>query len=374
MALEGVGGSTPFVIDIQAAFDRYIASQNKVWAHDRTQTLGASESFNCLRQLGFEKRGKEFGVAPDEDYENPWGATHRGNLIENYFVAPALEQELPNIGIDLLFAGDTQETLIKGRNSSTPDGLIVDIPHGPVVIKVRNEEIVIPMVDTGCIGLEIKSIDPRSTLAEEKTKHHCQSQIGLGLINDLTEWKPKHWLILYFDASFLDKITPFVVDYDPSFYKIAQDRAKAVYSATDILNLPPEGKFDGSCERCRWTGACGAAILAAHSRTSEKYTDVDVTALDPVIRDFLAKKDAADIAEEEFEKAKQAVKDHLLARNLRKCASDEWSVSWSAQKGKTSVDLKAVRAAGIDLTPFEKTGQGFDKLLVTPRKPKVPKS
>jgi hypothetical protein len=363
--------TAPFVLDIQAAFDRYIASQNKVWAHDRTQTLGASESFNCLRQLGFEKRAKEFGAEPDEDYESAWGATHRGNLIENYFVAPALTQELPPIGLELLFAGDTQETLIKDRNSSTPDGLIVDIPVGPVLIKVRNEEVLIPMVDTGCMGLEIKSIDPRATLAEERVKHHCQSQIGLGLINDLTDWKPKHWLILYFDASFLDKITPFVVNYDPSFYMTAQARAKQVYSAKNILDLPPEGKFDGACDRCRWTKACGAAILSAHARTHDQYNDVDVATLDPVIRDFLAKKDAADVAAEEFEKAKQAVKDLLLSRNLRKCANSDWSVSWSTQKGKTTVDLKAVRASGIDLTPFEKTGQGFDKLVVTPRKPKV---
>jgi hypothetical protein len=363
----------PFVIDIQAAFDRYIASQQKVWAHDRSQTLGASETFNCLRQLGFEKRAKEFGVEPDDGYDNPWGATHRGNLIENYFVAPALMQELPAIGLELLFAGETQETLIKERNSSTPDGLIVDIPVGPVIIRVRNEEIVIPWVDAGCIGLEIKSIDPRSTLAEEKTKHHCQSQIGLGLINDLTDWKPKHWLILYFDASFLDKITPFLVNYDPSFYLIAQERAKKVYHATNILDLPPEGKFDGSCDRCRWTGACGAAILSAHARTHEKFTDEDVVSLDPVIRDYLAKKDAADVAAEEFEKAKQAVKDLLLSRNLRKCVSSEWSASWSIQKGRTTVDLNALRASGIDLSPYEKTGQGFDKLTVTPRKPKIPK-
>jgi hypothetical protein len=359
--------AAPFVIDFSAAFDRYIESIQKVWVHDRSTTAGGSEVFNCLRQLWFEKRGTEFGYAPDEDYSQAWGAMHRGNIIEDHFVVPVLRQELPKIGIGLEFAGKEQHTLVKDRNSATPDGLLTDVPNGPVLIKYRDKEILIYVTD-GCIGLEIKSIDPRATLEEEKAKHHGQAQVGMGLIRETTEWRPKHWVILYIDASFIDNITPFVVEFDPGIYAAAKRRAAQVWSIDDPMKIVPEGKFDKGCDFCRWRGACTDAILSAYATTTEKYDAFDVADFDPVVQEFLATKQEAEEASERYEQAKQKIKDRLLERKINKVKSDAWSISWSTVKGRTYLDTAALEAAGVNLALYQKQGQGHEQLRVTTKK------
>jgi hypothetical protein len=361
---------TSFVIDFGAAFDKYIESTKRVWKHDRTTTVGGSEVFNCLRQIGFEKRGDEWGCKPDEDFQQSWGAMHRGNVIEDHYVVPALNHGLPLQGLSLEFAGGEQETLVSDRNSVTPDGLICDVPTDvPVIIKYRDKVINVGLVPSGCIGLEIKSIDPRATLEEEKAKHHGQTQVGLGLIRELTQWKPDHWIILYIDASFLDHITPFVVTYDPNIYKAAKKRAAIVWAAEGPMSLTPEGKFDKGCDTCRWRGACGEAILSAYATTNAEPVDpFEIAEFDPMVAEYFALKEAAETATQEFEELKQKIKDRLLEKKKYKVKADDWGISWSTVKGRVTVDTKAMREDGVDLTPYEKQSPGFDKLTVTRKK------
>lgn len=365
-----MNAATPFVIDFGAAFDRYINSIKKVWKHDRSTTLGGSEVFNCIRQLFFEKRGAEFGYKPDEDFEQSWGAMHRGNIIEDHYVVPALTVGLTPIGLTLEFAGSDQETLVNGRNSATPDGVIFDVPTDvPVIIKYRDKEIYIGLVPSGCLGLEIKSVDPRVTLEEEKAKHHGQSQVGMGLLRELTPWQPDHWIILYIDASFLDNITPFVVEYDAAIYKAAQTRAALVYGAQDPMQLVPEGKLDKGCDTCKWRGACTDAVLSAYAETDAKPVDpFEIAEFDPLVHEFFALKANKEVAEEEFEEVKQKLKDRLLEKKKNKVKSPDWGVTWSTQKGKTSYDITAMKSDGIDVKKYEREGLPFDKLTVTRKK------
>ena len=360
--------TTPFVLDFDDIFNKHIASNQKTWAHDRSQTIGASEAFKCIRALAFDKRGKEFGAEPDED-EVDWGAMERGNIIENHFVVPALEH-LPD-DITLEFGGTEQRTLILGRNSATPDGLFTGIPKGPVTIKAGGHTIVIDNVTAGCIGLEIKSIDPRVTLEEEKKVHYGQTQIGLGLMRETTEWAPDHWLILYIDASFLSKQTPFLVTYEPGVFKSAQMIAKAIYEREKIEDFEPEGKFTGECDHCTWTTACGESVLSQWAQLEADGRDKDpalVEAVSPGVEAYFAAKAAAEESAEAFERVKQDVKNMLLDLKSKKVSGADWTLTWFTVKGKKSYDYKQlVEDHGIDTAPYEKVGQGFDQLRVTPK-------
>lgn len=371
-------GAQPFVIDFKEAFGRFIASHEKEWAHDRKLTLGASEAFNCMRQLVATKRGDEFGVEPDPDYEETWGATHRGNMVENFFVAPALQQQLPAIGLTLEFAGDEQQTLVDGRNSVTPDGLIFDVPVGPVVIKAGDRQILLPNVTTGVIGLEIKSIDPRATLDEERSKHYGQVQIGMGIVNTCTEHEVHYWVILYIDASFMDNITPFVIEYDPSIYQAAKARATQVWGFKKFSDAPAEGKLEGACDYCKFRKACGEAIVSRWKEAeNDQYNAIDIEAIRPHVVELDNLRKRAEEAAAALDDAKQEFKDFLHMRRINKMNEEDFTFNWRTQRGKVTKSIPKLvakieelaaklTAAGVettvDMSEFESTGADFDVL------------
>lgn len=358
-------------IDFNAIFDAYMASNQKTWAHDRNLTVGASEVFGCLREVWFKKRGKLFGYEPDEGKES-WGALERGNIIENNFVVPAMKF-LPK-PFQLLLAGDDQYTFVLDKNSATPDGLIINLdPSKPLIIKGAGEDIVIDDIGADCVVFEIKSIDPRATLFEERAKHHGQTQVQLGLIRELTEYKPLYSIILYIDASFIDKLTPFVVEYDPDIFAAAKHRALSVWQVSDPMMIVPEGKFDGACEYCKFQGACGEATVNAVKAMYDKPADPKVVEeVAPLVDTFFAKKAAAEAADQELKNAAERVKEFLLDHRTRRVPGDDWSISWSIVKGKTSLDTDAMKEAGIDLAKFQKTGAAFERLTITRKaKPKT---
>lgn len=356
----------PFVLDFEAVFDKFISTQEKVWKHDRALTVGASEAFDCLRKVGFKKRGKEQGYEPDPGYVQSWGALHRGNVIENHLVAPAMAHLPEPLGA-LYVEQKNQETFVSGRNSATPDGLLTGFPLGrPVLIKYRNKEILIEN-HTGSIGLEVKSIDPRTNLHEEKAKHHGQSQIGLGIIREKGEFSPLQWIILYVNASFYDDITPFVVEWNPVIYESAKLRAAIVFNAEDVKKLPPEGKFEsGGCDYCEYTVACG---IAEHSRwkklRDEPVNDAEAAAIEPDVQAYLDAKEAVKDAERNLSDVVERLKQNLDRLGKKKVKGPNWSVSWSFQNGRTSLDKAALEADGIDLAKYTKVGNPFEVFRVT---------
>lgn len=363
------------VIDFDEIFNNFIEANQKKWVHDRSSTLGASEVFDCLRKGWFEKRGKEFGHEADEDYDEDWGAMTRGNLIENHHVVPAVRDHMPK-GMDMLFTGDDQVTLVLDRNSATPDGLITGLPlNSAVRIKGGNQDILIENIRSDCLTFEIKSIDPRATLHEERAKHHGQTQVQLGLFNDKTKHKPQYAVILYIDASFLSKVTPFVIEYDPKIYAEARLRAADVWATDDVTEIMPEGRFSGSCQYCKWRRACGTATNGAipSYEEDEQSTPETIEKMDGLVKKYEATKLALAKATEEEELAKYVIKEFLTSRNTRKMKSGSWSVSWFGSKGQRRLDSKALAADGVDLEPYMKEGNPFDVVRITPVKAKVKK-
>lgn len=364
-----------FVLDLKQVFDDYMTENEKQWAHDRSTTVGASEVFGCLRKAWFDKRGEEFEYEKDPDYVDRWGATERGNIIEDHFVVPAVSSSLP-APLSMHLGGKDQVTLVKGRSSATPDGIIDGLPEGcALTVRYGDHVIEIDDIISDCINFEIKSIDPLANLQEERKKHNYQTHVQCGLIHEETKFRPWFSIIIYVNASWLDDITPFVVQYDPNIAAIGRERADDVYEVTDPNNIIPEGRMTGDCDYCDWCVACGTTILenmpAEKSEGALHEDDVD---------DFLKNIDAYNVAKAEAEAqerakkiAQERIKEILMENKVRKTKIPQngGSVSWSEVKGKKTLDKDAMVEDGIDLTKYEKTGNPYDRLNIRMKKEKV---
>ena len=349
----------PTQVDFKAIFDSYVGTQAKTWSHDRMKSVGASEAFACIRQVFFKKRGPELGYEKDENRVESWGAMERGNVMEMSFVAPAL---LHAFGDNLLFAGSDQQTLVLGRSSSTSDGLVINQPRDAL------KNYGIDDIKSNCFGIEIKSVDPRVDIRTEKAIHRGQTQQQMGLMRDVTPYKPRYTVVLYVDASFYDVITPHIIEFDPKVWRTAKERAGNIWKSDNPMDFTPEGRFDDSCKLCAFKQACMGETLAAMPDEDKKRDKVSPTDLvdeaAPLVQEYEVAKKETKEAELRKELAAEAIKEFLREANRRKVAGDGWSASYYPVKGKESYDLEKMREAGIDLEPFKRTGDGHDQLMV----------
>lgn len=348
-------------LDFKKMFHDYAEQNQKTFAHDRTKTLGASEVFGCIRMAW----AKKHGVAKNEDEDQSWGATARGDLIEQFHVVPILDSMLPKTS-GYIGAGTEQKTFVDMEKflSATPDGLIDGLDKDAL------QEYGIADIESTCIVTEIKSIDPRVNLTEEKTIHRGQVIVQMGLIRAQTEFKPMYALIMYFDASFLDKMSFYVVKFDEAVYEQAGKRSTTVFTTNDPSTLRAEGKLTNGCDYCQFTTWCSKL-------TEDSMPPIDVSANTPMERDAMKP-----LAEEynkvsvEFKKLetrkdelKEQIKDKLKTFKKRKVAGDKkageaWSVSYTFIQGRETLDKGAMAADGIDLDQYMKTGDGYDRLTI----------
>lgn len=350
-------------LDFAAIFQSYIDANKKVWAHDRTQTVGASEAFACIRQVWFKKVGGQYGFEADvSDDEPDWGATERGNILEEHHVVPAVRDHLPGTA-KLLLAGNQQKTLFQGKNSATPDGVIVGLTKD--ALKVYGIE----DIGSDCIMFEIKSVDPRVRLDSEKDIHRGQTQVQMGLVRATTMFRPNFAVILYVDASFLSKMKVFVVPYDEDAWESAKVRANMVYTTTNPIELQAEGKIDNACTFCDFKRACAMVTTGNIPDDNSKQVDDAIRErLQPFLDDYRSLQKAAKTSAHDFEVVKASLKAELLDIGTKKAsAKGLWNVSWYGQKGQRTLDRAAVAEAfGIeDWDPFLKEGDPFDVMRVT---------
>lgn len=354
------------VLNFKTIFDNYMSSagKQKTWMYDRNLSMGASEAFDCLRKAFFKKKGYE----QDPDFDQSWGAMERGNLIEDYYVVPALDAGLPE-GIDLIGAGQSDQTTFLDQEnflSATPDGLLANLEKDALSLYGVDD------IESDCITVEVKSIDPRVNLTEEKAIHRGQVNIQLGLIRDQTDFKPRYGVILYVDASFLDNITPFVIRFDEKIYEAAKKRAKKMFAAKEPTDLAAEGKVTGGCKFCAWQKRCNAYNLAAVPQESFDKTalEKDRLVMAKLVESEQEAKERAKLAEMDVERIRLEMKEFLkkLGTKNLKATDGSWGVTYSTQKGRVSLDKDALVADGIDLTKYEKEGEGFEVLRVTTKK------
>lgn len=343
-------------ISIKAMLHSYAASLTKNWSHDRLNTVGASEIGQCLRKTWFAKNEQP----QDAGYVDRYGARLRGDIIEAHYWVPGLLSSLPD-GVRLLYTGREQRTLVDGYLSATPDGIMVGLDADCLA------HMGVPDIGGDCLAVEAKSIDPRVDLKIEKPEHSFQVQAQIGLIRHATEHQPAYALISYVDASFLDDIREFAVAFEPSIYDAAKQRARRVMTEINPLALPPEGKLSGGqeCKYCAWSSHCAAVTVMGMPPASDVKLGDNAAATLKALRDAERRlAEEKDTTETEHAAAREAVKEFLRANGVRRYTGDDWAVSWSSVKGRETVDLKAVEAAGIDLSPFRKVGDPADRLTV----------
>jgi hypothetical protein len=330
---------------IKEALARYAKASQRLWAHDRSQSIGASEIGQCVRKNWFSKHGSP----PDPAYADRWGAKKRGDLIEAFWVK-ALRGYLGK-GI-LHYAGQYQRTFIdpESRLSATPDGLVV--------------------TEDECFTVECKSIDPRAKIEEAKPEHIFQCQVQLGLIRAQTRYQPTHAILCYIDASFLDESREFTITFDAGVFEQAKRRAAAIYAANSAEQLRPEGYIAGGaeCEYCAWRGSCSAMRAGQVPSRQEPVDDVAIGALMRLAGNRARYKANAEALELLTREAEEEIKQVLRDYGTRRVNAGGISISWSALKGRPSWDWPALRAAaeeaGLDLSEFETVGEPSDRLQI----------
>ena len=324
--------------------------------HDRSQTVGGSENHTCIRRLWFAKRG----TAPDPGYRDNWGFFQRGHTVEDWLVG-LITDALPE-GYRLLYTGKDQRTLVSGRLSATPDGLLIASDGG--LSAGGGEELVI----------EIKSLDPRSNLDTPKHQHIHQVQIQMGLFRETTKHQPERALLLYVNASDYSHIVEHQVEFDPGRYAEAKSRADRVFDTPRAADLPAEGAWDDSCRYCPFTEACGVAVVEAAPRQSYAQgtsTDLEPEDLD-TLKSLVLERDGVVCEIEELTRDKkileERIKLELRRHDLKKIEGEGWSISHSLVAGRRSLDTDALETAldeaGLDLDDFYKTGRESERLTI----------
>jgi hypothetical protein len=341
-------------LGIADALHKHGAGRRKTWAHDRLATLGSSENGRCARQVTFEK----LEVPPDPGYQPTWGAALRGDLLEENFWVPALKAAF---GINLLYAGQDQVTRVDGYLSATPDGLLTNLPTDCL------SHLGIPDIETPELLVECKSIDPRMSLRHAKSEHIFQVQVALGVMRATTAHRPTWALITYINASFLNDITEFAIRFDAAIYAAAGDRARRILGAHDPGELPPEGKIAGGseCRYCAWAEQCiGVSINSIPNVAAGNLGNNAIAELKALRDKERELADASEIHEHRHAAAAEAIKQFLREHDIRGYRGDGWSVQWGPIGGRTILDTKAVTAAGIDLSPFQREGKAGERLVV----------
>jgi hypothetical protein len=337
----------------------YASSIHGPDAH-RASTLGASEIGQCARKVFYLKRdGKR-----DPGHVDGWGAALRGSVIERAFWLPALRARF---GDNLKFAGDEQRQFKSGFISATPDALLTGVPSDILA------SLGVPDIDTDCLLLECKSIDPRVKLDAPKPEHRYQALVQLGVVRETTEFQPRFAVISYVDASFWDVVTEFVVEFDPGIYASAKARAAKVLTAEVASELPPEGFIagGGECERCAFTRACGIERRTLPPLSAASADPQFVAEIRELAVAYKGRQGEADAAASKVCEVQYEIRERLRARGLRRVAGDDFSVTWSPVKGRQGLDVKALSAAaaaaGVDVSKFETIGDPTDRLDIRVR-------
>ena len=345
-------------LDFNGMFQAFSDSNEKEWKYDRNASVGASEAFGCIRKTYFKK----FQYDVDDGHEADWGAAKRGDIIENFFAVPATKAIMPE-GAELLYAGDEQETLRKGRLSATPDGLAVDLDSDALA------QLGIDDILSDCVVIEYKSFDPRANIKEAKEIHAGQTQVQMGLIHDLTEFRPEYAVVVYFNASWLSDIRPFVVKRDPKIYEAAKVRAKQVFDCTNPIDLMAEGKISGECSLCEFTQECAFTTGENFPKAKKKIEDKEV--LDRLALLAQRQKEYGATEKEAAHEKKlieAEIKEILRMADTKGAGDDRFTVSNSWCAGKKSLDTLALAAdlqdMGKSIEDYQTEGNGYERLTV----------
>ena len=170
-------------------------------------------------------------------------------------------------------------------------------------------------------------------------------------------------LLVYMDASNYDDISQHIVEMDEGILDRMAKRAKKVLNTVDVAGLDREGKRNGGKEcqsMCAFKSVCGVTAEDASSRKrANRGSNIDKAAVR-----YMDIKDQTDLLKVEQDGLKEDIKNELLARKTQKGMVGNIEISLAVSKGRASLDRKRVKAAGIDLSPFETVGAPSERLTL----------
>lgn len=304
--------------------------------HDRSKYMNASEAATCIRRQWYGKKGTK------QDFVQDWGYARRGSHGEKYVI-----DALRASGLLLLAAGEDQESLTDDelKIAGTPDGVVVEDPSA--------DRLLLP---------EIKTIDPRSNVGKlPKPEHVEQSKICQYLVAKRSPDSTVTGCILYMDASNYNLLYQFKVGPPTaSDVKRWKRRASKILRSRNVDNLDREGKQTGECRRCPFVKTCGVKM---ENGGAQKRANRGSSLHEAAERIVQLKAEKGELEKEESA-LKEDIKQELAKRKLRKTTVGDIYIAVSVVAGRTSLDRKAVEAAGIDLTPFEKQSAPSERLEV----------
>ena len=304
--------------------------------YDRKAYLNASEAMTCIRKQWYSKH------TPELQEPQQWGYARRGIHGEKYLVESLLASNVP-----LIHAYPEQWSMQdeKRKISCTPDGFI--------------------MYDDEMLGIEFKTIDPRTNLSNlPKPAHVAQLQICMEMIDQNVDHSMpfEKGLLVYMDASNFDKIIQFTIDRDYGILDRMKKRSNKVLNSDDPSSLEREGKAAGGKEcktMCGFADVCGVKVTGRGKPKANRGSNVDGDA-----KRYVEIKDEIDVLRGEQDNLKEDIKVELQSRDTLSVMVGDIQVELFTVKGRASLDKKAVKAAGIDLSPFEKVGASSERLTV----------
>ncbi len=296
----------------------------------------------------------------------PLGMAERGNLIEKHFVVPTLQRVFgPE---NCLYMADDQESFVTGRSSATPDGLII---NQPLDILTKHG---VPSIETPEIVVEIKSFDPRANIHEEKTIHHGQAQMQLGMYHKLTQYRPEWAMVLYVNANDLEDVRPFPLRRNPKVFDAGVKRADRVFSTTDPYDLPAEGAFTDQCKHCPFQQVCRDAEIKHWPSDTKNQPPEVVDHFRTLVADFVKHREAENAAYSAKKEIEDQIKHSLSTVGTRVLDDPTFKISYSKLEGKETIDQLALadflKLHGKSIEDFHRAGGEFTRLTVTPRTPK----
>lgn len=303
----------------------------------RRKYLNASEAGGCIRKQWYSKH------QPDAAEPQEWGYARRGSHGEKFLVESLLAANVP-----LTYAGKDQETWRdeKRNISATPDGIL--------------------QYDKEWVVTEFKTIDPRTNKSKlPKARHVAQLEIGMELIDqniDRPDGVTLRGVLVYMDASDYFDIEEFQIPRNKAILDQMAKRASKILRTKSAGNLDREGKRDGGKEcktMCAFTRICGVDVETAGTRRANRGSNMDGAAIR-----FMAIKDQVDTLKGEQDGLKEDIKNEMKSRDMKKGMVGNIECSLSISAGRSSLNRKAVTAAGIDLSPFETIGAPSERLTV----------
>jgi hypothetical protein len=174
--------------------------------------------------LDQEPRRPDYGApADDADYVDSYGAKLRGTMFEN--VSGRLRSRRRSASAAVRRRGS--EDLRLGLSVGDA-GRHADAAHAEerAVIAHRRQRRH-RLASRHRVMVECKTYDPRTNLADPKTENVFQTHVQMGLVRELTEYKPTHSILSYTDASWWSEGKEFIIEFDPQIYENAKKRARA---------------------------------------------------------------------------------------------------------------------------------------------------